>query len=88
MHMVERALAAQEPPLEVPADRAAQDALLAERDTSEDEADFGRARAVAAVAFLGQARYEDGVYEALHARARTSDAVQEALDHLGWQLPL
>ena len=81
--MVERALAAQEPPLEVPGDPAARDALLAELDTSEDEANFRRARAVAAVTFLGQDAYEDALYEALHARANTSDAAPETLDHLG-----
>jgi hypothetical protein len=81
--MVERALAAQEPLLEFPADRAMQDALVDELDTSADEADFRRARAAAAARFLRQAAYEDALYEALHARPSTRDAVREARDQLG-----
>lgn len=80
--MVERALTAQDPPLEVPPDEAALRVLVAKLDASEVEADFRRARAGAAVQFLRRAAYEDALYEALHARRDTAEAVGEALDAL------
>ena len=57
-------------------------ALAAELDASENEADFGRARAAAAAAFLAEGACEDALYQALHARADTTDAVREALSLL------
>jgi hypothetical protein len=81
--MVKRALAAQKPPLEAPADEAGLRVLAAELDASEVEADFRRARAAAAAQFLLRAAYEDALYEALHARRSIDEAVREALDALG-----
>src|SRR4051794_1025847 len=57
--LVERALRAQEPPLQLPPDAAAQEALVAELDASGDEADFRRARAAASRHFLHESSYED-----------------------------
>jgi hypothetical protein len=80
--LIERALAAQDPPLDIPPDEAALRALVAELDASDDEADFRRARAGAAVEYLRRAAYEDALYEALHARHGIAEAVSEALDAL------
>ena len=80
--MVARALAAQDPPLEVPADEASLRTLAAELDSSDVDVDFRRARAAAAVQFLRRAAYEDALYEALHARRGIEEAVREALDAL------
>jgi hypothetical protein len=77
--MVARALGAQQPPLELPDDPAAQQAVAAQLDSSDDEADFRRARAAAAAVWLREAAYEDALYEALHARADMSAAVHEAI---------
>ena len=79
LRMVERALGAQEPPLEVPDDLPGREALAARLDSSDDEADFRRARAAAAAVFLRRGAYEDAFYEALHARADPPAAVQEAI---------
>jgi hypothetical protein len=80
--MVNRALAAQEPPLAAPADEARLRLLAAKLDASEVEGDFRRARAAAAAQFLCRAAYEDALYEALHARRSLDEAVREALDAL------
>jgi hypothetical protein len=80
--MVERALLVQEPPLVLAGDRAVLDGLLAELDASGDEADFRRARAVAATVFLREAAHEDALYEALHAHRDIAGAVQVALSAL------
>jgi hypothetical protein len=80
--MVERALAEQDPPLDIPGDEAALRAFITELDASDVEADFRRARAGAAVEFLRQAAYEDALYEALHSRRGVAEAVHEALQAL------
>jgi hypothetical protein len=77
--MVESALAEQDPPLSPPSDLAGQRELAAHLDGSDNEVDFRRARAAAAVVFFSEAAYEDALYEALHARADIAHAVQEAL---------
>ena len=80
--MTQRAVAAQDPPLELPADPAQLQAVIAELDASEDESDFRRARAGSAAAHLRGAAYEDALYEALHAHCDIPDAVAEALNLL------
>jgi hypothetical protein len=78
VEMVERALAAQNPPLEFPAHREAQQELFMTLDTSDDDVDFRKARAVAAACFLRDGAYEDALYEALHAHPDVLDAVRAA----------
>jgi hypothetical protein len=80
--MVNEAVAEQDPPLELPPDSAALDALIEELDASEDNRDFRRARAASAEQFLRRGAYVDALYEALHARRLISKAVQEARDTL------
>jgi hypothetical protein len=80
--MVQRAVAAQDPPLELPADAAQLHALVAELDASEDMSDFPRARAASAAEYLRGAAYEDALYEALHAHHDISNAVADALNLL------
>ena len=80
--MTQRAVAAQDRPLELPADAAQLQAVVAELDASEDESDFRRARAASAAAYLRDAAYEDALYEALHAHRDISDAVADALNLL------
>ena len=79
LKMVESALAAQLPRIELPSDVASQQALLARLDASQDESDFRRARAVAAAALLRQGAYEDALYEAVHASPDQGGAVERAL---------
>jgi hypothetical protein len=77
--MVERALGEQDPPVEVAASLAAQEAVFEQLDACGDDSNFRRARAASAVIFLRRASYEDALYEALHARKDVSVATQEAL---------
>jgi hypothetical protein len=80
--MVQRAVAEQDPPLELPFDSAALDTLVEELDASEDERAFRRARAASAEQFLRRDSYEDALYEAVHARRLVPAAVQEAREAL------
>jgi hypothetical protein len=80
--MVQRAAAEQDPPLELPSDSAALDALVEELDACEDERAFRRARAASAEQFLRRGAYEDALYEALHARRLIPEAVQEVREAL------
>jgi hypothetical protein len=78
--MVGRAVAEQVPPLELPSDSAALDALVEELDVLPGDRAFRRARAASAEQFLRRGAYEDALYEALHARRVLGEAIEEALE--------
>ena len=80
--MTHRAVAMQDPPLELPADAAQLRAVVADVDASGDDRDFRRARAASAAEHLRLSAYEDALYEALHAHADVRVAVAEALSML------
>lgn len=78
--MVRRAISGFEPPLVVPSDNAALDALIDALDAVGEESDmFRRARAATATRYLRRRDFEEALYEALHAHPDTRQAVTEAL---------
>jgi hypothetical protein len=81
-HLVAAAVAEQQPPLAVPEDPSAHEALLAELDYSDDMDQWRRARALNATLYFRRAQHAEALYEALHAHRDVLAAESWALEAL------